>query len=181
MAWEDELFALFDDLEQQAQAAYDAEREIDLVDRSRAEYAVVRLAARLMASVDRELGLDVQGVGRLTGTLQRVGDGWILLGALGRDWIVRLPAVLAVTGASERAVPDAAWSPVTRLGLGSALRRLAETGDRCVVHRTDGERYDAVVLRVGDDFAEVRAAEPGAVDQPVLVAFGAVAAVQSGP
>ena len=35
MAWEEQLFALLDDLEQQAEALYDAEREAELADRSR--------------------------------------------------------------------------------------------------------------------------------------------------
>ena len=51
MAWEEELFAVLDDLEQQAEALYDAEREVDLADRSRAEYQQVTLASRLMATV----------------------------------------------------------------------------------------------------------------------------------
>jgi hypothetical protein len=178
VGWEDEIFTLFDDLEQQAQAAYDAEREVDLVDRSRTEYAAVTLAARLMASVDQEITLDVAGVGPLAGALARVADGWCLVESHGRDWVVRLAAVSSVTGASERAVPDAAWSPVARLGLGSALRRVADAGERCVVHRTDGERYDGVLLRVGQDFAELQ--EPGRPDATLLVAFERIAAVQSG-
>jgi hypothetical protein len=177
MGWEDELFTLFDDLEQQAQAAYDAERDVDLADRSRTEYATVTLAGRLMASLDREVTLDVLGVGPLTGALTRVADGWCLLEAHGRDWIVRLAAVASVSGASERAVPDAAWSPVTRLGLGSALRRVADAGERCVVHRTDGERYDGVMLRVGQDFAELE--DPVRRGATMLVGFGTIAVVQS--
>ncbi|MCA1481579.1 hypothetical protein, partial [Bradyrhizobium sp. NBAIM08] len=39
----------------------------------------------------------------------------------------------------------------TRLGLGSALRRVAETGRRCVLHRLDGTRHDGVLRRVGAD------------------------------
>ena len=89
MNWEEQLFSLLDDLEQQAEALYDAERDLDLADRSRAEYAQVTLASRLMASLDTELGLEVAGVGRISGTLQRVGTGWCLLHAPGRDWIVR--------------------------------------------------------------------------------------------
>ena len=86
-----------------------------------------------------------------------------------------LDAVAAVGGASPRSVPEVAWSPITRLGVGSALRRLAEAGERCVVHRVDGGRSDGVVRRVGQDFCELEVAA-GRVD---LVAFSAVAAVQS--
>ena len=49
--WDEQLFAILDDLEQQAQALYDADRASELVDRSRSEYAAVTLVSRLMASV----------------------------------------------------------------------------------------------------------------------------------
>lgn len=178
MAWEEQLFALFDDLEQQAEALADAARAPDLADRGRAEYQQVILASRLMASEGLELLLEVQGVGPLRGRLDRVGTGWCLLGgdggAAAQDWIVALAAVTGVAGVSERSVPEVAWSPLTRLTLGSALRRLAEAGERCVLHRRDGSRLEGVVRRVGADFAELR--EPSG--RSVLVPFGAVAAAQ---
>jgi hypothetical protein len=175
MAWEEELFALFDDLEHQAAAIYDAERAVELADRSRAEYASVTLASRFMASLGCPVVIDTLGAGPLTGTLRRVGDGWCLLSGGGQDWIVRLAAVTALHDPSARSVPELAWSPVTKLGLGSALRRLADAGDRCVVHQVDGERHDGLVLRVGQDFAELELSG----GRVVLVAFGAMAAVQS--
>ena len=138
MAWEEDLFAVLDDLEQQAEALYDAERGLELADRSRAEYQQVTLASRLMASVGSDLVLDVRGVGAVGGVLERVGTGWCLVSGSGQDWIVPLGAVMAVRAASPRSVPEVAWSPVTRLGLGSALRRLADAGERCVFHLVDG-------------------------------------------
>ncbi len=175
MAWEEELFGLLDDLEQQAEALYDAERGLELADRSRAEYQSVTLAARLAATVGDPVTLDVAGVGAVAGTLERVAAGWCLVSAHAQDWVVRLDAVTSVHGASARAVPEVAWSPVARLGLGSALRRLAETGERCVLRLTDGAAHTGQVSRVGADFAEVTT-ESGRV---VLVAFTALAAVQS--
>ncbi len=175
MNWDDELFAVLEDLEQQAEALYDADREAEVADRSRAEYGSVTLASRLMASLDHEVALEVAGPGRLTGTLRRVATGWLLLEAAGAQWVVLLEAVGSVSGASSRSVPEVAWSPVARLGPRSALRRLAEAGERCVVHRVDGGRSDGVVRRVGKDFCEVEVA-PGRVD---LVAYGSLAAVQS--
>ena len=175
MTWDDELFSVLDELEQQAEALYDADREAEVADRSRAEYGAVTLASRLMASVDAEVSLEVLGVGRLTGALRRVATGWLLLEAAGAEWVVALPAVASVSGTSPRSVPEVAWSPVTRLGLGSALRRLGEAGERCVVHLVDGGRADGVVRRVGQDFVEVEPA-PGRVE---LVAFASVAGVQS--
>jgi hypothetical protein len=175
VGWDEELFSVLDELEQQAEALYDADRDAEVADRTRAEYGAVTLASRLMASLDTEVSLEVGGVGRLTGVLRRVATGWLLLEATGAEWVVLLDAVGAVAGASTRSVPEVAWSPITRLGVGSALRRLAEAGERCVVHRVDGGRSDGVVRRVGQDFCEVEVAA-GRVE---LVSFRAVAAVQS--
>jgi hypothetical protein len=176
VAWDEELFSVLDDLEQQAEALYDAERGIDLADRSRAEYQQVTLASRLMASVGSALVLDVRGVGAVTGTLERAGTGWCLVSGSGQDWIVPLAAVLAVRGASERSSPEVAWSPVARLGLGSALRRLADAGERSVLHLVDGHLLDGTVRRVGADFVEAVTGEHG---RAVLVPFEALGAVQS--
>ena len=174
MAWEDEIFALLDDLEQQAEALYAAERDADLADRVRAEYAQVTLASRLMASLDRELVLELRGVGRVTGTLQRVGADWCLVHGSGQDWVVRVPAITRVRGASERSVPELAWSPLAVLGLGSALRRIADSRSPCRVHLVDGAEHEVVLSRVGQDFVEAA----GPDGHPLLFPFGQLSAVQ---
>jgi hypothetical protein len=173
--WDERLFAFLDDLEQQAQALYDADRVSELADRARSAYADVTLASRLMASVDRDVVLDVSGAGPIAGRLQRVGPDWCLVHGSAQDWVVRLPAVKSVEGVSERSLPEVAWSPIGRLGLGSALRRLADTGAACRLHAVDGTVWDAVPTRVGADFVEARVGE----DREVLVAWNALAAVQS--
>jgi hypothetical protein len=175
VSWEGDLFALFDDLEQQAEAMYDAERGVELADRSRAEYHHVTLASRLMASVDKDVVLDVRGIGPVAGTLERVGTGWCLLRGAAQDWVVRVEAIVVVHGGSDRSVPEVAWSPVAKLGLGSALRRVADAGERCMLHLVDGSLHEAVLRRVGADFVEARVGE----GRTVLVAFAALAAVQS--
>lgn len=176
MGWENDLFALFDDLESQAAGLYAAERGAEIADRSRAEYQSVSLASRLMASVGTEVRLGIVGAGPVTGVIDRVADGWLLLSAGEHDWVVSLAAVATVEGASVRSVPEVAWSPLTRLGLGSALRRIAEAGERCLLHLRDGGRYEGTLRRVGDDFCEVVTGEERRL---VLVAFDAVAAAQS--
>jgi hypothetical protein len=171
---EEELFELFDDLESQAGAAYARDREAERADRARSEYAEVSLASRLMASIGAEMTLEVGGVGRLAGTVERVAAGWLELWAPGSRWVVRQAAITVVAGASERAFPEVAWSPIARLGLGSALRGLGESGERCVVHLLDGTSLDGIPRRVGADFVEL--------ETPVrclLVAFAGIAAVQS--
>ena len=174
MSWEHELFALFDDLEGQAAAAWEADREAELADRARAEYASVTLASRLMASRGRQVALELPHVGRIEGSLDRVGDGWCLLSGTGQDWIVALQSVAAVHGASGRSVPEVAWSAVDRLGLRSALRRLADADERCHLHLADGTRREAHVQRVGADFLEAR----GPRGERVLVPYAALVAVQ---
>jgi len=176
MSWDEDLFALFDELEQQASAAYAADRDAEVADRSRAEYQQVSLAGRLMASVDSEVVVTVAGVGTVDGTLQRVADGWLLLTARGQDWVVRSAAVQVVESVSVRAIPQMAWSPLARIGFGSALRRVAEGGERCVVRLTDGAQHDGTIRRVGQDFCEVVTGEQR---RTVLVSFEWIAAVQS--
>ena len=105
MAWEEELFAVLDDLEQQAEALYDAERGLELADRSRSEYQQVTLASRLMASVGSEVVLDVRGVGAVGGVLG-AGRHRLVPGQRQRPGLDRpaRPRSSAVRGASERSV-----------------------------------------------------------------------------
>ena len=176
MGWEEDLFALFDDLEGQATALYDAERAPELADRSRSEYQQVTFSGRLMASLDLEVTAELTGVGAVSGRLARVATGWSLLRGHGQDWVVRTEAIAALHGASDRSVPEVAWSPVAKLGLGSALRRLADSAEPCSLHLMDGRRHDGVLLRVGRDFTEVATGEAGRI---VLIPFAQLAAVQS--
>lgn len=174
-SWDEQLFALFDDLEGQASALYELERDAELVDRSRAEYSQVTLDSRLMASAGARLVLTVAGVGRVEGELQRMGLGWCLVSGHAQDWILRTPCIEVVQGASERSVPAVAWSPLHKLGVSSALRRLAESQVRCVVRLAGGDQHEAVVHRVGSDFVEITT--PSA--ERVLIAYDAISAVQS--
>jgi hypothetical protein len=176
MSWEDDLFALFDDLEGEAGALAAAERGAEHADRSRAEYQSVSLASRLMASVGTEVQLGVAGVGTLAGTVERVAADWLLLSSGKHDWVVNADAVLTVQRASVRSIPEVAWSPLTRLGLGSALRRIAEAGERCLLHLSDGTRHEGTLRRVGQDFCEL---VEGDERRMVLVAFSGLAAAQS--
>ncbi len=187
MTWEEELFGFLDDLEQQAGALLGAERDLEVSDRSRTEYQQVSLASRLQASVGREITLHVAGPGAVRGRLDRVTGTWCLLAPTtavatsspsSQEWIVVLEAVEAVEGADVRSVPEVAWSPLTRLGLGSALRRLGDAGERCLVHRRDGGRHDGVPGRVGQDFVELSEGHGDSV-RLTLVAFAAIGAVQS--
>lgn len=176
MAGENELFDFLDDLEAEAEGLHHAERAGEVADRGRAEYAEVTLASRLMASVGDELVLAVTGAGTLAGRLERVGSGWLHLSGGGGHWLARTAAVVDVRGASTRSVPEVAWSPLDRLGLGAALRRLADVQTDVVVHAHDGSRREGRVARVGADFVELRTP----AGQVSLVAIAHVAALRSG-
>ena len=175
MRWEEQLVDLFEDLEQQAQHLYAAERAPELADRSRTEYRAVTLASRLMASVGHEVSLDVLGVGPVAGVLQRVAQGWCLLRGSGQDWVLTLDAVDTVIGLSSRSVPEVAWPRVAALGLGAALRRLGEERLPSVLHLRSGSRHEGTLGRVGADFVEL-GLDSG---RTVLVSFSALAAAQS--
>lgn len=176
MGWEDELFALFDDLEDQATVLYAAERDVEVADRSRAEYQQVTLAGRLMATVGSSAVVTVQGIGPVAGVVERVAAGWLLVASGEQDWVINQDAVTTVEGASVRAVPEVAWSPLTRLGLASALRRISEAGEACVLHLRDGSRHEGHLRRIGADFCELSTGEER---RTVLVTFAALAAAQS--
>ncbi len=156
MGWNDDLFAVFDELEHRAEVLHDLERMPELADRSRAEYATVTLGSRLMASTDTAISLDVAGTGLVVGRLTRVTSAWCALEGPGRDWVVVISAITVARGLSARSVPEVAWSPVAGLGLGSALRRIAESGAGCLVCLRDGTSHEVVVHRVGADLIEVR-------------------------
>lgn len=175
MRWDVRLQALFDDLEQQATGLSLAERDAEVAELRRAEYAGIGLTSRLRASVGARLLVDVLGVGPVEGELHRVGDGWLLIGAV-QDWVVAAAALGSVRGLPDRVAP-AGPSPVqARLGIGSVLRGLAATRSEVVVHRRDGRSTRGTLGRVGADFVELRAAEGGHVE---VVPFTAVAAVRS--
>lgn len=157
MGVHDRLGRLFEDLEQQAEGLHLAERDAELVDRSRSEYAEVTFAARLHASVGSAVTFWLPGVGALEGTLARVGQGWCLLEASpsGQEWVVPLPAVTRAAGLSERAVNAAARSLVARLPLRSALRQIADARVEVVLHHLDGTQCGGRMARVGADFVEL--------------------------
>ena len=125
MTWEEQLFSLLDDLEQQAEALYDSERDVELADRSRAEYAQVTLASRLMASSRRRSAWRSAGVGMVHGELQRVAADWCLVRGSDQDWVVRTAVI--TPGARRLRALGPRGGVVTR---GPARPRLGPAPDR---------------------------------------------------
>lgn len=164
----DSLGDVFEDLEQQAEGLHLAERDAELVDRSRSEYAQVTFAARLHASVGRAVTLTVTGVGRLDGTLARAGVDWCLVETpatpTAQEWVVAVPAVSRAGGLSERAVNESARSVVARLTMRSALRGIADSRAEVLLHHLDGSQVRGRLARVGADFVEVVTASDAGAD-----------------
>jgi hypothetical protein len=172
------LGRLFEDLEQQAAGLHLAERDAELADRARGEYAAVTFASRIHASLAHEVALTLVTGYVVEGTLTQAGVDWCsVVKAEGQAvWLVRLGAVAAAYGLSSRAVPEAARPAVARLSFGSALHRLGVDHDEVLMQLASGASLRARVLRIGADFVEVESA--GAAQTPTVIAFGAVLAVR---
>ncbi len=171
------MLDLFDDLEQQAEGLALTERDAAVAELGRAEYAEVELVARLHASVGEVVQLQVQALGTLRGHLRRVGAGWLMVSGeppAGAETVVRTAALLSARGLSPRAEPDVVRGALSRLGVGSVLRGLAEGLEEVVLVLVDGETRRGVPRRVGADFVELAVAEGGTE----VVPFNALVAVR---
>ncbi|HET7385246.1 MAG TPA: hypothetical protein VFJ19_01125 [Nocardioidaceae bacterium] len=180
MRWDERLGGLFEDLEQQAEGLALAERDVEVAELSRAEYAGVDLASRLHASTGRAVSLRVRGAGVQRGVLVRVGRDWCLVRSTGAeravDTIVSFDAVDEAEGLASGAMAEPARGLTAKLGLGSALRGIAEAQETVLLQRVDGHSSRVMLGRVGADFLE--AAETAGAE-PRVVRFSAIAAVHS--
>jgi hypothetical protein len=174
------LHDVFEDLEQQAAGMQLSERDAELADRARGEYATVAFASRVHASLGRQVAVTLSGGEVVEGLLTQAGVDWFLLAPSGGQplRLVRLAAVVAAYGLSARAVPEQARPAAARLGFGSALHRLV--GDSPVVHvaPVTGDSLPVRVVRIGADFVE---AEPLGASRPassVLIPFTAIRVVR---
>lgn len=190
MTWEADLLALWDDLEQQAEGLALRQRDAEVAELARAEYSAIDLAGRLESSTGTAVELVVETVGTVRGRLVRMGTGgtgmgWCLVvvdgpAAASRvEWVVNLDFVVSARGLADR-VRAAELRPVTaRLGLGSVLRRTAESRRPITLARRDGERLSGLLGRVGADFVEIAADSSGPGRRVEIVPLAAVVAVRS--
>lgn len=185
MRWEEMLLDLFDDLEQQAEGLALAERDAEVAELSRAEYAHVDFASRLHASTGHRVVLVAGGLGHVEATIVRVGVDWLLADDGRHEWILRTAALAHVRGLSEHATGEQHRSLPARVGVGSALRSVAESRAPVVLHRIDGGSVRGQLRRVGADFVELwvsehaeawRAGPEGHVE---VVPFAALSAVRA--
>jgi hypothetical protein len=181
MRWEERLHGVVDDLEQQAEGLFLADRDALVAEQRRAEYAQIDLEGRLHASSGCLLTAHVMGTDPVTGVLVRAGAGWFLLEADRQEWLVRLAAVTSVRGLLDRGTTAEARPVGARVGIGSALRGVAEGGAETVLHRVDGSTTWGLLGRVGQDFLELRTGVDRERGRTVeVVPFAALAAVRSG-
>jgi hypothetical protein len=175
VTWERELLDLFEDLEHQAEGLALADRDAEVAELARSEYAEVTLASRLHASVGRPLELTAAGIGPLRGRLRGAGNGWLLLEPAGttESWLVSVGSLTAVRGLATGARPADTLPLTSRLGVASVLRRVADEAATVVLVRTDGAHRQGRLGRVGADFLEI--ADDAGVE---LVALSALAALR---
>lgn len=164
MRWDD----LFADLEGQLAEAGSAELAGEVADRSRREMALVALADRLRGSLGTRVAVRVAAVGPVEGELAEVGSQWLLLReAAGREALVPLAAVLSVAGLGPASAPPGSGGAVlARLGLTSVLRGVARDRAPVTLWLVDASTVEGTVDRVGADFVEVTARDPGTAGGP---------------
>ncbi len=177
MGWEETMFALFDDLEQQAEGLQLTGRDADVAELTLAEYSRISMGERLHASLGLDLRVRLVGGHVVAGRLARVGKDWLLLVDRSAEWIVRYDGIASMAGISPRAHSEQTWSVMDRLTLRTVLRRLSGANEPCLVHFSDAQHLEGRIGRVGRDFFELHAGE-GSRPQLQVVPVGRVAAIQ---
>jgi hypothetical protein len=173
---------LFDDLEAQIEAGSAAELEAEVADRTRSEFARLRLIDRLRGSLGAEIDVELPMGMRERGVLERVGADWMLLHVGGtlpaQEVLVPVVAVQVVRGLRpSSAAPGSAGPVESALSFGFALRRVARDRSRVRITFRDGTACSGVLMRVGADFVEV-ADEVRPSAATALVASTSVTAVR---
>jgi hypothetical protein len=175
---------LFSDLEGQARALEEAERDAEIADRVRVEVGQTTLLDRLRAQEGADVTVAVDGAGNLSGTLAQVGADWLLL-RTPYEVVVPMAAVVAVRDLPPASVSSDAGSMVSRrLRLTTVLRAIAM--NRCAVAVTlrNGSRLTGTPDRVALDCVDLalhdldEVPRRSSVRGRVTVAFAALAVVQ---
>lgn len=178
---------LFRDLEGQFEAAAAEELAGEVADRTRREFARIRLVDRLRPGVGRPVAVTLAGAGVLHGVLAETGADWFLLeDDRGAEVLVRLAAVLGLQGLDPRvaAEPGSEGEFAARCGLGIALRALARDRAQIACLLVDGSVADGTPDRVGADHLWLASGPPGerapraGTASLRLVPFAALAAVR---
>ncbi|MEP6695543.1 MAG: hypothetical protein ABJA34_01555 [Pseudonocardiales bacterium] len=179
--------ALFGDLEAELAASGAGELRSEVADRTRREYATLRLVDRLRPVLGHPVQVRLAAGDLVSGRLTDVGADWLLVAEARAAVLVPLSQIAWVTGLSSRsAVPGSEGRVGAALDLRHALRRLVRDRAEVVVSTVDGGAVTGTLDRVGADFVEIAehtAGEPrraGAVRQVRAMPITAVSCVRSG-
>lgn len=148
MSW-DEMFA---DLQEQFRAATRAEETAQVPHLAEAEMAGVRVADRIRARRGRGVTVRLRDGSTRAGMVQDATRSWFRLTDGSRHILVPLQAVGAVWPLRGSA-PEPGRLEV-RIGLGHALRALAQQRLAVVVHTEAGD-YRGVPIQVGSDHVDL--------------------------
>jgi len=177
---------LFADLEAQLQAEEAGDLASELASRTRHESGRLTMAERLRAAMGHPVRVHCAGAGELSGTLQDVGAGWLLLDeGLGREVLVNLSAVGAVQGLGQLSTAVTDTAVTRRLDLRYAIRGLTRDRSPLQVLFTSGEILTGTFDRVGSDFVELaehlagERRRPGEVRTVRVVSLPAIGAVRT--
>lgn len=173
MRWEDRVFAMFEDLELQAEGLHLEQRLSEVEALGEADYAEVTLASRLHASVGRRVRIVLRDSVQVAGRLVRVGQGWVLVDSDPALWLVQVGAVVHFAGLSQASVPPELWPLTAGLSVRAAVRRISGAAQPCVVWLVGGAQCVGTLGRVGADFVELQSATGD-----LVIPLGRVAAVQ---
>ncbi len=156
--------ALFGELEAELAGAGAADLRAEVADRTRREYAALRLVDRLRPVVGHGVRLRLVTGGGVSGQLVEVGADWLLVVERAVAALVPLRQVAAIGGLGSRsAAPGSEGRVGAALDLRHALRRLARDRAAVVVSVVDGSTLSGTLDRIGADFVEI-AEHP--VDEP---------------
>ena len=178
MRWDE----LFGDLETQWQAQVRRELDAEVADRTRRERASITLADRLAAQGRRVVRVALVDGTLLSGQVQEIGQGWLLLSMVTGSCLVPVGAVAGVSGLERKAgVPG----PGRSFGFGFALRGLSRDRVAVTVVDVSGGVSTGTIDGVGRDFLELTEHPPDLprrrenVTSTRVVPFAAVVLVRS--
>lgn len=155
MRWD----ALFDDLHGQLASEHALEFDAELVELSRLELTQISFLDRLRANAGEVVSFWLCGGSRVSGSIARIGDDWLLLYTQqGRSVVVRQAQILVAEG-----VGFAAKTGYGRLNFsfGGAMRALSKARATVTLEidarEPEESNLTGVIERVGVDFLELSA------------------------
>jgi hypothetical protein len=145
-----------------------------------------RLAANHRRSIQVRVSVATQKAFDVRGELLEVGDGWIRLVERGTAHVVRISAIVSISGlAVGVADPGAAANPsrAARRSWSSLLREIARESTVIPVRilRCDGVSLSVAIVSIGGDYIEIRQelGPPCPVDDLLLIPTTAIVMLTS--